>query len=374
MGSQSIGAKTRVIQWGLGNVGRHSLRSILDRPELELVGLRVYNPAKVGRDAGELIGQEPVGVVATDDLDELLALEADCVLYNALGSALVDLSGPVDDLVRLLESGKNVVSSAIDAFVYFKPGIEIDYAEPELVERIQRACAVGGTSIYNTGMTPGFAIDLWPTVMSRITRRVDSLRVTEVVNLCEYESTMMPVMGFGLEPDAPCLMHDVFRNNPAGSVYIGPIHMIADAMGAEIDDITYDRQVTTSPEPVMTASGAFAAGTVVGIRFQFTGWVAGKPFVTLDFVWHIDDDLSPDWPAGHCKWILEIEGDPSLRSSLELATDTDVKRPTSLTVAMNCLNAVHAVIAAPPGVVNHFTLPFVAGRSAASLKGDRITQ
>ena len=72
MGSQSIGAKTRVIQWGLGNVGRHSLRSILDRPELELVGLRVYNPAKVGRDAGELIGQEPVGVIGRDDSDRFL--------------------------------------------------------------------------------------------------------------------------------------------------------------------------------------------------------------------------------------------------------------------------------------------------------------
>ena len=125
------------------------------------MGLRVYNPAKVGRDAGELIGQEPVGIVATDDLDELLALEADCVLYNALGSALVDLSGPVDDLVRLLESGKNVVSSALDAVRLFQArhrnGLRrarAGRADPASLRRRRHI------HLRHTGMTPGFAIDL----------------------------------------------------------------------------------------------------------------------------------------------------------------------------------------------------------------------
>jgi 4-hydroxy-tetrahydrodipicolinate reductase len=85
---------TRVIQWGVGNVGHHSLRGVLERPDLELVGLRVFNPATVGVDAGEMLGVAPTGVVGTADVEEILALDADVVLYNALGTTLVDLRGP----------------------------------------------------------------------------------------------------------------------------------------------------------------------------------------------------------------------------------------------------------------------------------------
>jgi len=358
----------RVIQWGLGNVGRHSLRAILERPELELVGLRIYTPAKVGRDAGEFVGTAPTGVTATDDIDDILALEADCVLYNGLGSALMDLTAPTTDLVRLLESGKNVVSSALDAFIYLKPDLALKHVKPEMIERLEKACEAGATTIYSTGMTPGFATDLWPITMSRGSRRIDSVRVTEIVNLRDYESTMMPVMGFGIHPDAPSLMHDFFVEDPAGSVYVAPIHMVADSMGVQIDRVTYERQVVLADDPISVPSGDFAAGTVAGIRFQFVGWVDGNPFFTIDFVWRADDHVAADWPPGHCAWLLEVEGDPSIRSSMELATQTDAKRPTSLTVAMNCLNAVPAVVAAPPGIVNHFALPPFAGRGAASLK------
>jgi hypothetical protein len=358
----------RVVQWGVGNVGRHSLRAILERPELELVGLRVYTPDKVGRDAGEFVDSAPTGVTSTDNIEDILALEADCVLYNGLGSALVDLTGPVDDLARLLESGKNVVSSALDAFVYLKSGIAVTHVKPQMIERLEEACEAGATTIYSTGMTPGFATDLWPITMSRVSRRVESLRVTEIVNLRDYESTMMPIMGFGLHPGAPSLMHDFFEQDPAGSVYVAPMHMVADSMRMQIDDVTYDRQVIVAEDAISVPSGDFAAGTVVGIRFQFIGWVGEKPFFTLDFVWRAEDTVAPDWPAGHCAWTLEIEGDPSIRSSMELATPTDAKRPTSLTVAMNCLNAVPVVVAAPPGIANHLALPPFAGRGVGSLR------
>ena len=205
----------RVVQWGLGNVGRHSLRAILERPDLELVGVRVYSPDKVGLDAGTFVGAPPTGVITTDDRDQILALEPDCVVYNSLGSALIDLTAPVDDFVALLASGTNVVSSAIDAFVYLRPGLKPRSVPLALIERIEAACVVGGTSIFSTGLTPGFAIDLWPITMARVSRRIDRVHVTEIVNLRDYESTMMPIMGFGLGPDDPCLMHDHFRSDPA---------------------------------------------------------------------------------------------------------------------------------------------------------------
>ena len=113
----------RVIQWGTGNVGRHALRTIVERPDFDLVGVRVYNPDKVGQDAGALLGGAPLGVLATDDVDAVLALDADCVCYAPLGTTLDDYTQPLEDLCRLLASGKNVVSSAVEYYAYFKPGI-----------------------------------------------------------------------------------------------------------------------------------------------------------------------------------------------------------------------------------------------------------
>jgi 2,4-diaminopentanoate dehydrogenase len=106
-----------------------------------------------------------------------------------------------------------------------------------------------------------------------------------------------------------------------------------------------------------------AAGTVVATRFWFTGRSAGRPLVTIEYVWRLTDDVRPDWPVGHCKWQVEITGDPSIRAEMELSTETDAKRPTSITVAMHCLNAIPAVWAAPPGIVSHFDLPVFGGRA-----------
>ncbi len=115
----------RIIQWGTGNVGKHALRAIVERPDLELVGLRVYNPDKVGKDAGALLDQAPIGVLATDDIEQILPIDADCVCYTALGSTLSDAEAPLDDICRLLASGKNVVSSAVEHHAYFRPGFEL---------------------------------------------------------------------------------------------------------------------------------------------------------------------------------------------------------------------------------------------------------
>src|SRR5205807_10061660 len=104
VGTAMGSAPYRVVQWATGNIGLKSLRAVIDHPDLELVGLYVYSDAKAGKDAGELCGTGPTGIVATRDVDQILALHADCVLY--MGDRV-----DVDVLCRLLESGANVVST-----------------------------------------------------------------------------------------------------------------------------------------------------------------------------------------------------------------------------------------------------------------------
>src|SRR5262249_33088075 len=148
----------RVVQWATGNVGRHAIAGILAQPGLQLVGVRVYSRDKAGRDAGELCGLGPIGVVATTSTDEVLALEADCVLYAAQGE--MNPMGAVDDICRLLASGKNVVSTAVTGLIYpLAMG-------PEVVERLTAACNEGESSFHATGIEPGWAAEVLPLTMS----------------------------------------------------------------------------------------------------------------------------------------------------------------------------------------------------------------
>ena len=106
----------RVIQWATGAVGRHAVAAVHDHPDLELVGALVYSEAKAGRDVGEICGIGEIGVTATTDPDEIVALDADCVLYMPQGE--MNPMGALDDICRLLASGKNVVSTAVTALIY----------------------------------------------------------------------------------------------------------------------------------------------------------------------------------------------------------------------------------------------------------------
>src|SRR5215468_9494729 len=140
----------RVIQWSTGNAGRKALRGILRHPELELVGVHAHAPDKVGRDAAELCGlAQPTGVRATDDAAALLALDADCVCYTAQGETRIRET--IDDLCRILASGKNVVNTAIVSLVY------PPFASPKLRTRLEEACAAGGTTFLTTGFDPGWS-------------------------------------------------------------------------------------------------------------------------------------------------------------------------------------------------------------------------
>ena len=148
-----------VVQWATGNIGSHALRAVIGHPKLDLVGLYVYSEDKAGRDAGELCGVAPTGVLATRDVGEILALRPDCVLYMA---DRVD----VDVLCQLLEAGVNVVSTRSE----FHNPARLD---PETRRRIEDACARGGSSLHSTGSSPGFITEALPLVLTSLQRRLD---------------------------------------------------------------------------------------------------------------------------------------------------------------------------------------------------------
>ncbi len=345
----------RVIQWGTGNVGTHALRSIIQRPDLELVGLRVYNPDKVGQDAGELIGGPPTGIIATDDVDSILAIPADCVNYNGLGTTMADAFGQtLDDICLLLSRGYNVTSSAIDWLIFPKS------APPDAQARLAAACAEGGSTFFDSGVNPGFTMDLWPITMSRISRTIDQIRILESLSMREYTSaSAMGFMGFGKSPDEPSLldgMHSVKENSP----FFTSLLMVADALRFEFDDFRYEREVGLAEQDFDIAFGTIRTGTIAVTKIRFVGIAKGRDVLVNEFVWRVSDDVRPDWGVGD-RWVMTIEGDPTMECVVQAHTQLDAKRPTSITVAMAPLNAIPTVVAAPPGVKTVLDLPTWGG-------------
>ncbi len=347
----------RVIQWGTGNVGKHGLRLIVERPDFELAGVRVYNPDKVGVDAGDLLGSSPTGILATDDVEAILALDADCVAYSPLGGVLDGGKQAIEDITRLLESGKNVVSSAVEEHAYFRPDIRLN-AAVGVGERLQEACRKGGTSFFHIGINPGFAMDMWPITMSRLSRRIDHMRVTEIVDMSRYNSIhiVRNILGFGLRPDEPspidAAMGDVYQN----PFYLC-LRMIVDAIGVSLDDIRYSRETAVADHPLEIAVGTIEAGTVAATRFRLDGILHGRPVITLEWVWRIHEHAAPEWPTGDARWLLHIDGDPAIDSEILLTTDEDARRPDSLAVAALVANAIPTVCRAEPGVLDNLVLP-----------------
>jgi hypothetical protein len=350
----------RIVQWGTGNVGRQGLRTILDRPDFELVGVRVYDPGKVGKDAGTFVDAPSTGIVATDDPEAILALDADCVCYTALGSTLGDREAPLDDICRLLASGKNVVSSAVEFHAYLRPDFQLAGAGAHAMQRLDAACAEGEATFFHIGINPGFTMDLWPITFSRLSRRIDRITVTEIVDMSGYTSEHMvkEILGFG-KPPATTKPTD--QANPDEAAFAVCLRMVGDAMGIEFEELRASREVAVTDRDLSIAAGTIETGTVAASKRLFQGVLNGRVVLSLEFVWRVSEHVAPEWPGGASRWLLSIDGDPTIQSEVTLSTQSGTGRATSLAVATLLLNSVPTVCAAPPGRLDNLTMPLHAG-------------
>jgi 4-hydroxy-tetrahydrodipicolinate reductase len=346
----------RVIQWSTGNVGRYALRGIIGHPELELVGLWVSSDAKAGRDAGELAGVEPVGVAATTDADALLAMDADAVCYTA--TADVRLHEALADIARILESGKNVVSSSI-VFLVEPKGAELGFTEP-----LQAACEKGNASFFTSGIDPGFANDVLPLVLTGVCERIDTVRVQEVLNYATYDqpTVLFETMGFSKPLDhTPLLLNPGILSLAWG----GTVRAIADGLGVELDGLEEWHEKWPAPETFEVPSGTVPEGSQAGLRFEVRGMVGGEPRIVLEHVTRLREDIAPGWPQppGVGGYRVLIKGSPDVSMDLTTAGDGGDENSGGLIVtAMRLVNAIPAVVAAKPGLLGPLDVGLPTGR------------
>jgi hypothetical protein len=341
----------RVIQWGTGAVGKEVLAGVLDpRSGLELAGVRVYSDDKDGVDAGALLGREPVGVTATSDVDRVLAIDADCVVYTP---RLTDL----DEVCAILASGKNVVTTAF----LFHP----DRLPTADRDRLLAACHAGGVSVHGCGLNPGNLSGALPLALTGMSRTIDKLTLQERADWSVYDSTAITFdnMRFGAPVDEISVTANEFLAFNS-SIFTEQVWLLADALNAGIDEVTATVEAVAAEHDHEIFDHVLRAGTTAGQRWNWAGRRAGEPLVEIEALWTVGNEYPTHWPKPQHGWTLTIEGDPSMRTHfLSLASfsrdATMLEHVNSANVAtgMQVLNAVPAVCAARPGFATTVDLP-----------------
>jgi 2,4-diaminopentanoate dehydrogenase len=356
----------KVIQWGTGAVGAHALKFILGSSDLELVGLKCYTDAKAGRDAGEIAGVAPVGVAATKSTEELLKIDADCVVFMPL-DALMDptvagslSAGWVEEVIPILASGKNVVSSIASGMHYrqlAKGG--------ELVDRLNKACVEGHSSIFFTGIDPGFVSDCLAITMSSVVGEIEQIRTWEIIDYATYPTpSTMESLGFGKRPDQ---LSATAGESLIASWGCAP-WLMADALGVELDEVVLDADIYLSPYAFTAPGGTHVeADTIGALRWSLLGKVNGQIRVSVNHVNRMGADMAPDWPTIGDKggYRVEIDAMPPFRGDFPLGlsggTGTALDDAVAMTAA-RCVNAIHAVVQAHPGYLTLSEIPTLGGR------------
>lgn len=347
-----------VVQWSTGNVGRHCIAGIDAHPDLDLVGVWVSDPAKAGRDAGDLAGLgRDLGVAATTDAGALLALGPDCIVHAAMADDR--LMEALADLERFLRAGIDVVSCS-PVFLQFPEGT----VPAEMTDPIRAAAAEGRSSLWVNGIDPGFANDWLPLAATSLCERIDEVRCIEILNYATYDNAkvVFDIMGFGRPlDDVPLLLQPGILSLAWGSV----VRQLAAGLGVELDSVEERFERLPATEDFEIAAGPVAAGSAAALRFEVRGMRGGRPVTVLEHVTRLRDDLAPDWPrpAGQGCYRVVISGEPNYTIDLQmLAGDGDHNTAGLKATAMRIVNAVPAVVEAPPGLLTALDLPLVTGR------------
>lgn len=336
----------RVVQWTTGNVARASLRSIIARDDMELVGVYAHTADKVGKDAGRLAGLgRDLGITATDDVGAILALRPDCVAY-------MPLYPDIDHLCLLLASGVNVVTTS-----EFMTGAAVGR---HARDRLDRAASDGGASLFGSGVNPGW-IEYIAAVASGVARDLDSIRITESFDLAFLSAdSNQDDFGWGRPAGDPGHADDV-----AGGVaeFRDAAEAMAAVLGVTLDDIRYDVQFAHATRDLDVAGRSVRKGSVAGIDITWYGVVDGHDLLELNARWTLCADIEPAWDT-LMGYLIEVRANPNVvmrvdfvPQNLENATMESLAAVGTTLTAQPAVNAIPAVVAARPGIVTYADLP-----------------
>ena len=348
----------RVVLWGTGNVGRPAIRALDAHRDVELVGAVVSNPDKVGRDVGELGGIGPTGVLATNDTTIAFADDVDAVVYTV--NADFRPQETLAEVEALLRVGKNVVSTS------FYPLLHPPSAPTELLQYLGAACEAGNSSVFVSGIDPGWALDILPLLLSGVCADIHEIRAQEIFNYQLYDQpdAVRDLIGFGRPlTDEPPMLWDYSLQ----MVWAPMIRILADGLGVTLDEVrTHVERRPLERTIDVPGMGIFEAGTQGAFRFEVQGIVDSKPLLVMEHITRIDDECATDWPlpdSGQGVHRVVVTGRPNLTVTIH-GTETGENGAAgggNATAANRIVNAIPAVCAAPAGIIHPLSLPIITG-------------
>jgi hypothetical protein len=334
----------RVVQWATGSVGSICLKHFIENDEIDLVGVLVTAPDKIGKDVGNIVGLPPTGLLATDDVEAIVALDADCVVFTPRGQDL-------DMVCRLLESGKSVISTIGPFYPTERYRSTFD--------RIDAACQRGGTSFHGCGIYPGFAGDLLPLTLARLMDRIDGIEIWEIADKLRNPSVYIEILGFGRDPSD--FLASPSRSPESPYVSEQTMTMVVEGLGKKIEKMTTRFEVAVAKSDIHYPGGVVKAGTVGGQHVEWTAWVDGAPFVKYHWFHVMGDDIEPRWDIGESGYKVVIDGSAPIEMTLRGRPAPD-GHPPFLGIewtAHLAATAVSKVCDAKPGIVTPLDLGIV---------------
>jgi len=324
----------KVVQYGVGAIGREIVKLLLKR-DLEIVGAIDIDKEIIGKDLGEVVGLEEIGVAISDNPQEVLSQQADVVLHST-GSRLKDI---YPQIVEVLESGSNLISTCEElAYPY--------HQHSDLAQRIEERAVKHGVTVLGTGVNPGFIMDLLPLVTTGVCQDVRSIKVKRVVDARKRRRPLQAKIGVGLtlkefeERVEKACARLLGRGGHVG--LIESIAMIGDGMGWRLDEISQDIEPVIADSPMESDFFKVEKGEVIGIRQVGYGIKDGKSIITLTLHMYLGAD-------SHDR--IWIEGVPSLNLSIEGGVHGDIATPAV------AVNSIPQVLGAEPGLKTMKDLP-----------------
>ncbi len=335
---------------------------MIRHPSLDLVGVLVYDPAKEGVDAGELCGEAPTGITTTTDRVAVIGLNADCVIYmpraTGRGATRAGLTQDelVDDVVAMLESGTNIVTTTSDLFA---GGVRFS---DENRARVLKACEQGKSSVWASGSDPGFITETLPFALLSVQRRIDLIEIEEFGDLSYRPSAnmVMEQMRFG-KPVAE--FDPERRKNHLFGEYQPPLSVLADAAGFTIDEWRAEGGVAAAKHDTTIVSGEIKAGTAGSQRVIITGRSGGTDVIRFIQYAYVTRDVDPAWELRATGWRVRVHGDAPF--DLDMAFPVPPDEIASYVPAYNAngpVNAIPYVCAAAPGILTTEDLGFILPR------------
>jgi hypothetical protein len=343
----------RVVQWATGAMGRSCLRAVIDHSDLELVGLYVYSKSKAGKDAGDIARRDPTGVTATRDIDEILALDADVVIHAA--RIQPPYTHHNDTICRILASGKNVIS--INGHTYPQ------HWGDAYVHAFNSACQAGKSTLFGTGLNPGFIVEKIATAATGLCSQIDNIFISEIVEcqMVRNPNYVFDVLGFGtpagsINPNDPAWEPAEILNG----MYTEVVAQLVDRMGYTLDRVETDHIMLPATTDIQMAAGLIKQGTIGHTNWRWHGVVDEKRLVTLSISWimetaHLD---KPDFNL----WNIRISGLPEVQIDIDLSKPKDYPYRTGaeeLALGATVVNSIPSICEAKPGIMaipaaNHF--------------------